>query len=873
MRKIVMFFIAMCCALFCIPQGARSVSAAAESANTYYAQKLDAGAKKIYTALEKMAENDDFANGSSFDLLKNGNVSNAEIRNFQNGEASLLKSFGAARDAFYLDHPELFYVNFDKLSLSLKSKGEDFVATIDAGRDGSYLADGFETSADIAAAKVQYSAAVEAIKANLSSMQDDYSKVVAANKYLCENVTYSFEADGTTRLKAQIRTPYGALVSGYAVCEGFARAFKAIMDQVGIPCVEVVGFVANDNGGYESHAWNYVQLDSKWFLVDSTLNSSSSATKYLLLGSEESKDHIASGEISNSGYEVKYPALATYSYGKEEIKTTVSYDDNTQHVAFAFANYTSVAQMEEQGLYLAIRHENFDEDTNEYEGWYNFYQVPGESQKTMVLDFNRNVFSSQLVVTKQAPNMGYIYTHMDETQIVAKSDVLKNEVYSPEKVAPKALSVSPSASSVLEVDRDYVISITYDKSVKIANSSLPIGIKVFSEKSSNLESYVKVSNVQLDGNTISFSFSPSKMYEHDNLSYNFVPTNVVSSNGDLAPNPTALVFARPWAVCSKIYDDGRLYINSYGSPVLIDGSDLSMTGFLDQNGTPVAQNQRSQLVLVAKKPNEDLQEDMTENATSMVTSGSIEKSATYEIDLHICGGVAKIPSGSYVKVAFGFPEGYGPQDKGVTFKVFHFKKDSSGNIIPDQTEELDCVVTEYGIVVTVSDFSPFLVAAVKKATTTTKNIYARSITSGGTFASQIAGGTATNAAIVKLSSGEKIVYTISAKTGYEVDYVMLGRRELTLQDSKITLSYDELENNNELKIAYVAQSVASREQANGETSLAASFQANETVATTTPAASKDALPIILALAACVVIPVAIALGASTISKKKKFAKK
>lgn len=871
MKKFIVFLIAVCCALVCVPQMTQTTYASTESIHTYYIQDLDTNAKKFYKAFEKMAEENAFAQGKSYDLLKNGVLSNADVRGFQNGDTSLLRSFGAGRDLFYLDHPELFYVDFDKVTLSLKSKGSDFVATIDAGRGDSYLATGF-TEATVLSAVTEYNAAISAIKTQLSSATDNYTKVLMANTYLCENVTYSFEADGTELGKEQIRTPYGAIVKKYAVCEGFARAFKAIMDTQDIPCVEVVGYVANDNGGYESHAWNYVQLNSKWYLVDSTLNSSAtSQTRYFLLGSENSKEHVESGEISNSGYKVKYPAQATYDYGKEELKTTISYENDTQRITVDYKNYTNIAQMENDALYLAIHHENFDASTNEYEGWLGYYQLSSESQNTMTIDINKNTYSSQIIVTKQAPTSGILYSAIDESKIVAKSDVIRNEKYAPETVAPKVQSITPSPTSVLAVDQEYTVSITYNKAVKIVDNSKPIEINVFSPKSSNLAKHVKYGNAKLSGNTITFSFTPSKMFEHDSLAYNFVPTNIVSSEGNIVPDPATLTFARPWAVCSKIYNDGRLYINSYGSPVLIDGRDLSLTNFLDENGKPVAQNQRSQLVLVAKKPNDKLKESMEGKATELVTSGIIEKSATYEIDLNICGGLTTIPSGSYVKVAFGFPEGYGPEDKGVTFKVFHYKKDSQGNI--ETTEELDCVVTEYGIVVTVSDFSPFLVAVVKNEVVSTKSIYARNITEGGKFVCSTNDGSHTTAQrpVAKIKSNETVSYSIIPEEGYKVDYAMLGRRKLNVTDNKINLTYAELEANNELKIAYVSTAVAAREEANGETSLNATMLANEIIKTPQqPNTPKNNQGLILAL--CFTVPVIIALCVPFIIKKRRAAK-
>lgn len=63
--------------------------------------------------------------------------------------------------------------------------------------------------------------------------------------------------------------PYGALVHGLGICEGYTRSFQLLMDLVGIPCLSVAGH--SDNGlEYGEHAWNQVLLDGDWYVVDVT---------------------------------------------------------------------------------------------------------------------------------------------------------------------------------------------------------------------------------------------------------------------------------------------------------------------------------------------------------------------------------------------------------------------------------------------------------------------------------------------------------------------------------------------------------------------------------------------------------------------------
>ena len=64
----------------------------------------------------------------------------------------------------------------------------------------------------------------------------------------------------------------GALLNRRAVCEGFARAGLYLCQRAGIPCVFVSGqmLTSTVNETWENHAWNFVQLDGQWYLMDLT---------------------------------------------------------------------------------------------------------------------------------------------------------------------------------------------------------------------------------------------------------------------------------------------------------------------------------------------------------------------------------------------------------------------------------------------------------------------------------------------------------------------------------------------------------------------------------------------------------------------------
>lgn len=94
----------------------------------------------------------------------------------------------------------------------------------------------------------------------------------------------------------QGQSAYTALVEGQSVCAGYARAFKHLLDELGIPCIYISGQALDaENGGpagviesqegeiaaapakedsteeaWSSHAWCIVSLDDAWYNVDIT---------------------------------------------------------------------------------------------------------------------------------------------------------------------------------------------------------------------------------------------------------------------------------------------------------------------------------------------------------------------------------------------------------------------------------------------------------------------------------------------------------------------------------------------------------------------------------------------------------------------------
>lgn len=380
----------------------------------------------------------------------------------------------------------------------------------------------------------------------------------------------------------------------------------------------------------------------------------------------------------------------------------------------------------------------------------------------------------------------------------------------------------------------FELTVSYDEPLHILKPELPIGVS-FTSAHPNAQKYayfVPFSDgalVHFDGDrTLTFKFCPSLMYEHDDDIYSIWFTNIGSAkqlpvfgNGleneptdyktsDKLPNCAVYGFARTFMACPARFNyDGRLWVECCAEPVLVSNSDLSAMDFLDEDGNSTfTANERSQMMLVAEKA-----DDATENEIlggiegiegSNVSTDNIKAYQTYDITLHMCNSVPKIPDGSYVRMGLGFPDGYGPESEGVTFKIYHRKHIGGDEYI---IEEIPCVVTQYGIVAVVTSFSPYMVAAVDADTATERNVFATIEGKGGKLTNE-------DGRIISFKEGDTHTYTIQPDAGYLVYSVTLNGKSVLdkLVNGKLTLGYNDLDGNNELVIQYIANEAAARIQ-------------------------------------------------------------
>ena len=283
----------------------------------YFYNQLEDVSKTIYKAFESNKEN---MKTGTYKIEFGNNF--YDILNTANGQEELGDYYQSAIEAYTYDNPDVFYLSPSKMYLNIEktTKGNNvsYNVYIDSGNETNYFTNEFANESQVRDAINQ----IEQVKNDLVSKKTGniYNDIKIVHDYLVDNIEYD-----TTISKNNIYDVYGALINHVAVCEGYARSFKYILDNMGIPCVLVIGTGTNSRGETERHAWNYVQLQNEWYAVDCTWDdpvvvgggevSQSSKYKYFLKGSNEFlKDHSPSGQFTEGGKLFSYPNLSSSSF-------------------------------------------------------------------------------------------------------------------------------------------------------------------------------------------------------------------------------------------------------------------------------------------------------------------------------------------------------------------------------------------------------------------------------------------------------------------------------------------------------------------------------------------------------------------------------
>ncbi len=110
--------------------------------------------------------------------------------------------------------------------------------------------------------ETEMEAATSQILASVPSGYSDYEKIKFVYEYVVNSVEYVTGAPDNQNI-------YSALIHKKSVCAGYAKETQYLLEQLGIPCIYVIGNATNDRGT-DAHAWNIVLCDGKYYVVDTT---------------------------------------------------------------------------------------------------------------------------------------------------------------------------------------------------------------------------------------------------------------------------------------------------------------------------------------------------------------------------------------------------------------------------------------------------------------------------------------------------------------------------------------------------------------------------------------------------------------------------
>lgn len=286
--------------------------------NHYYYNQLDEAGKLIYKGLE-----------DNIDNMKSGNYTIDfgtqfnDLLNSSGGDKKLNIAFQSAWNAFTYDYVDIFYIDVTKLILTTKTTKIATYArhkvNISSGTNENYFEEGVRSEQEVRA-KINYLSNIRKTIVSQLEGYSDYDKVRHLHNWMVDNIKYD-----TTYKKENIHDVYGAFKNKVVVCEGYARAFKYILDGLGIESVLVSGSATNSSGETENHAWNYVKLDGKWYGIDVTWDdpvitgggelTNELRYQYFLKGSNKFfENHEEDGYLSSNSMKFTFPTLEKGSY-------------------------------------------------------------------------------------------------------------------------------------------------------------------------------------------------------------------------------------------------------------------------------------------------------------------------------------------------------------------------------------------------------------------------------------------------------------------------------------------------------------------------------------------------------------------------------
>ncbi|MDO4355951.1 MAG: transglutaminase domain-containing protein [Clostridia bacterium] len=189
---------------------------------------------------------------AAYDALSEG------VRNYQEDislpnfpPSSMTRVFRAVN----LDYPEFFYADLSRMQMSVGPFGPVAqISYVCSDSEARRLMDGIRRTADSIAAACQGKTPLE------------------MEKLIHDELVRGCRYGSLPERPRSAHSIRGALLDGICVCEGYAKAFKFLADQVKLESLVAVGMAAPPGKSEEGHAWNMIKFGRRVYHLDVTFD-------------------------------------------------------------------------------------------------------------------------------------------------------------------------------------------------------------------------------------------------------------------------------------------------------------------------------------------------------------------------------------------------------------------------------------------------------------------------------------------------------------------------------------------------------------------------------------------------------------------------
>ena len=206
---------------------------------------------------------------------------------------------------------------------------------------------------------------IKEIAAGISNeFSDDYRRIKAAHDYIIENTSYDFSInENNLHLFSESHDAYGAIINGVAVCDGYAKALKLILDEFGINSMLVYGTADG-----VLHTWNIVEIEKEFYHIDPTWDDpeynngieSKIYTYFLVKDKDISSSHIwdkSNYPVCDSDKYNYYFYEGLVAYNKEDVFKIINnaIKNGNELVSFRMINFSHDEKFVKGALKDAVR--------------------------------------------------------------------------------------------------------------------------------------------------------------------------------------------------------------------------------------------------------------------------------------------------------------------------------------------------------------------------------------------------------------------------------------------------------------------------------------------------------------------------------------